>query len=44
MVDGFPGRVDQLKGLGNAVVPLVAEFVGSCIMQAEEVRQALSFL
>ncbi len=44
VVDGFPGRVDQLKGLGNAVVPLVAEFVGSCIMQAEEVRQALSFL
>lgn len=28
---GFPGRVEQLKGLGNAVVPFVAETVGLCI-------------
>lgn len=37
MDDGLSAGLDKprLKALGNAVVPQVAEFIGSCIMQSE---------
>lgn len=35
VANGIPGRVDRLKGLGNAVVPQIPEIIGYAILEAE---------
>jgi len=35
-LDGVPSRVDRLKGIGNAVVPQVAEWVGRYLLKMHE--------
>ena len=34
VANGVPGRVDRLRGLGNAVVPQIPEMIGRAIMDA----------
>jgi hypothetical protein len=35
VADGVQGRIYRLKGLGNSIVPQIAEEIGKAIMKAE---------
>lgn len=41
VADGIPGRMDKLAGLGNAVVPQIAEWIGKRIIEAAESKGEL---
>jgi DNA (cytosine-5)-methyltransferase 1 len=36
--DGISGRVDRLRGLGNAIVPQIAEWIGRRIVECDRMR------
>ena len=35
VADGVQGRIHRLKGLGNAIIPQIAEEIGKAIVKAE---------
>jgi len=35
---GVPGRVDRLRGLGNAIVPQISYKIGVCIKEIANER------
>ena len=35
VADGVPGRIHRLKGLGNSIIPQIAEEIGRAILKAE---------
>ena len=41
IIDGFPGGMDRLARLGNAVVPAIPEMIGMAILSIEQTRRSL---